>query len=78
MYRACELPLNYVDLNYIDVQGENYAQNFDELLKALNAGSPTSTLPASTAGNPPFKWKTPSIALMGGGAIPPRFCWVRS
>src|SRR5262245_53869140 len=24
MYRPCELPLNYVNLNYIDVQGENY------------------------------------------------------
>ncbi len=31
MYRACEVPLNYVDLNYIDVQGENYSRNFNEL-----------------------------------------------
>ena len=69
MYRACELPLNYVDLNYIDVQGESYAQNFDELLKVLNVGSKTSTLPASNVANPPFKWKTLPIALMGGGAI---------
>ena len=27
MYRFCELPLNYVDLNYIDMQGNNYGRN---------------------------------------------------
>src|SRR5574338_828887 len=27
-YRPCELPLNYLDLNYIDVQGDNYRKNF--------------------------------------------------
>jgi formylglycine-generating enzyme required for sulfatase activity len=69
MYRACELPLNYVDLNYIDAQGENYRQNFNELLKALNAGLTTATRPASNAGKPSFKWKTQSFALLGGGAI---------
>ena len=36
MYRACELPLNYVDMNYIDVQGENYRPNFEKLLQALD------------------------------------------
>jgi formylglycine-generating enzyme required for sulfatase activity len=36
MYRSCELPLNYVNLNYIDVQGENYRQNFEKLLDALD------------------------------------------
>ena len=36
LYRQCELPLNYLDLNFIDVQGENYHRNFDRILKALN------------------------------------------
>ncbi len=34
-YRRCELPLYYLNLNYIDVQGENYRKNFDEILRAL-------------------------------------------
>src|SRR5215213_10739505 len=57
MYRDCEVPLNYVDLNYIDVRGENYAQNFDELLQALGVNSTVSTLAASETGKPsrPFK-----------------------
>lgn len=36
LYRQCELPLNYLNLNYIDVQGSNYDKNFAELLRALN------------------------------------------
>ena len=35
MYRSCELPLNYLDLNYIDVQGENYKRKFADILRAL-------------------------------------------
>lgn len=35
MYRPCELSLNYLDLNYIDVQGQKYRQGFAELLKVL-------------------------------------------
>jgi Tol biopolymer transport system component len=35
MYRSCELPLNYLNLNYIDVQGNNYKRNFHEILSAL-------------------------------------------
>lgn len=61
--------MNYVDLNYIDVQGENYSQNFDELLKALGVGFPASTLPASQAGKPSFRWNAQSIALIGGGVL---------
>src|SRR5215216_5844157 len=57
MYRACEVPLNYVDLNYIDVQGDNYDRNFKELLKALNVGTAASVQPASRTGTPSFKWK---------------------
>ena len=68
MYRACELPLNYVDLNYIDVQGDNYGRNFGELLKALNADSTVSTLPSSRAEADSFPWKRQYL-LMGGGAL---------
>jgi formylglycine-generating enzyme required for sulfatase activity len=69
MYRSCEVPLNYVDLNYIDVQGDNYSRNLDELLKALDVGSTVSSLPASRAENPSAKWKPQHLALIGGGAI---------
>ena len=69
MYRACEVPLNYVDLNYIDVQGENYRRNFDELLKALGIGEAASTLPASLSMAPSVKRPTRSLAIMGGVAV---------
>jgi len=69
MYRACEIPLNYVDLNYIDLQGENYGRNFRQLLKALQVDSTPSALPASAARPPSFKWKPQYLALMGGGAV---------
>ena len=39
LYRQCELPLNYLDLNFIDVQGENYQRNFDKILKALSVAA---------------------------------------
>jgi formylglycine-generating enzyme required for sulfatase activity len=68
MYRACEVPLNYVDLNYIDVQGDKYERNFNELLKALDVGSTTSTLPASRPKTTSFPWK-PQYLLMGGGVL---------
>jgi formylglycine-generating enzyme required for sulfatase activity len=35
MYRSCDLPLNYLDLNYIDVQGEKYREEFADILRAL-------------------------------------------
>jgi hypothetical protein len=35
MYRSCALPLNYVNINYIDVQGSNYSHNFNQLLDGL-------------------------------------------
>jgi formylglycine-generating enzyme required for sulfatase activity len=47
MYRSCELPLNYLDLNYIDVQGENYQREFPDLLKALVVDVTKLTLPAT-------------------------------
>jgi len=36
MYRSCELTLNYLDLNYIDVQGDSYQGNFPGILRALS------------------------------------------
>jgi hypothetical protein len=46
-YRECELPLNYLDLNYIDVRGGNYQKNFPEILSALDrpGGSPLPPAP---------------------------------
>jgi len=65
LYRQCELPLNYLDLNYIDVQGENYDQNFGEILKAVGAAKaviPPSKIRASLP-----KLKTEyTIAIIGG------------
>jgi len=42
LYRPCELPLNYLNLNYVDVQGNNYRRNFDEILSALGNQQTTS------------------------------------
>lgn len=35
MYRQCKLPLNYLNLNYIDVREKNYQNKFPDLLQAL-------------------------------------------
>lgn len=43
MYRFCELPLNYVNLNYIDVQEGKYKQEFPKILHALNFSISNST-----------------------------------
>ncbi len=68
MYRSCELTLNYLDLNYIDVQNENYDQNFDELLKALRADE-TKTASPVTEVKRPFKLKTEYVvAIIGSSA----------
>lgn len=57
MYRPCELPLNYVDLNYIDVQGENYQRAFPDLLRALNLDPKTAPLPPTRKPSFPVKSK---------------------
>lgn len=44
MYRECELPLSFLNLNYVDVQGENYSRNFDKITRFLN----TTAVPASS------------------------------
>ncbi len=35
-YRPCDLPLYYLNVHYIDVQGTNYKRNFNEVLRALD------------------------------------------
>lgn len=74
MYRACDLPLNYLDLNYIDMHGENYRNGFLVLLRALSDTERT-VLPAEVAvhisENPDkeatgmSKSNTPDIPLSG-------------
>ena len=69
MYRSCELPLNYVDLNFIDVQGDNYGRNFNTLLRTLRVDpSAVNVLPGKVK-EPSRKPKYLYIALIGGGAI---------
>jgi hypothetical protein len=41
LYRQCELPFNYLNLNYIDVQGENYRQNYSKIIRCLSADPQT-------------------------------------
>lgn len=65
MHRPCELPLNYVDLNYIDVQGENYQRNFPDLLQALTIDPTKVSLPAGRVQKPPFEWKKTALAVGG-------------
>jgi hypothetical protein len=45
MYRECELPLGFMNVNYVDVQGENYSRNFDKITRFLN----TDSIPFSPA-----------------------------
>jgi hypothetical protein len=78
LYRKCEIPFNYLNLNYIDVQEQNYSQNFPRILKALGRASrnPLADVtraypkraPATRA--PASKSRTGSVlAILGGGAI---------
>lgn len=65
LYRPCELPLNYLNLNYIDVQGENYQRNFGALLDALTGDSTNRSLPPNGKPSmPSIPWRTASIGLM--------------
>lgn len=43
MYQPCELPLSYLNLNYIDVHGDNYKRGFNEILGALGSEQATSS-----------------------------------
>jgi Tol biopolymer transport system component len=74
MYRPCELPLSYINLNYIDMQGENYQRKFPDLLRALTIDPKTATLPVTK--KPAFQWKTTYfvsilvvLAMLFGGIL---------
>jgi hypothetical protein len=57
MHRECELPLGFLNLNYIDVQGENYSQNFGKITRFLNTNPRPPTSLERTSGK-----KGPSVA----------------
>jgi len=40
-YKKCELPLWLLDIHFIDVEGKNYQQNFQEILDALDIPKPS-------------------------------------
>ena len=67
MYRPCELPLNYVNLNYIDVQGENYRQHYEDLLRALTIDPKSATL--SRTKKPAFQQNIMDILSALGSPI---------
>ena len=52
LYRSCQLTLNYLNLNYIDVRRNNYKTNFDEILRAL--GSQQTVVPSQNMTSEPL------------------------
>lgn len=68
MYRHCDLPLNYLDLNYIDVQGKKYQQEFPDLLNALAIDSKNATPILAKVGKAPSRWKLAGM-IVGAVAI---------
>jgi len=66
LYRSCKLPLNYVNINYIDVRGDNYTLNFGEILKGLSVDK------AKITSLPRYSWykrRTPYVIVIGGAVI---------
>jgi formylglycine-generating enzyme required for sulfatase activity len=58
LYKPCDLPMYYLNVHYIDVQGTNYQQNFDEILNALDL-KPVVQMKPSRRGRKKFnqgKW----------------------
>jgi PKD repeat protein len=49
LLRECKLPLNYLDLNYIDVRDENYQRNFDKILEVLKELSGSHSIYTSSS-----------------------------
>ena len=66
LYRPCEIPLGYLDLNYIDVQGENYTENFNKLLRVLSVAPTATALPSAKTKKPVFNIKTEYIVAIVG------------
>jgi hypothetical protein len=48
-YKACDLPMSYLTLHYIDIQGKKYYQKFNEILRAI--------------GEHPVEQKKPSVPI---------------
>lgn len=65
MYRTCKLPLNYVNLNYIDARGDEYVQNFSKILSALDVQPDKEKMPSKRPG----RIKTQSMFMIGAGTI---------
>lgn len=71
-YRHCELPLNYLNLNYIDVQGDHYRENFDEIMRALKehpASSPPEKDAVQSFPTPPSGKKLNTKVVVLGVAL---------
>ena len=56
LYKQCELPLYYLNVHYIDFQGNKYKRNFDALLENLQGGlerqGEIEAIPASQTAKP--------------------------
>jgi hypothetical protein len=63
MYRECELPLGFLNLNFIDVQGANYARNFEKITRFLNTSS--LPLPSLERNSRKKRQNVASFALVG-------------
>ncbi len=75
MYRQCELPFDYLNLNYIDVQGENYQLNYEKILRSINPGAP-AFLPQIQKQSETFKPSSSrtlpiliGVLIIGGGLV---------
>lgn len=73
MYRECDLPLSFLNLNYVDVQGENYVRNFDKITRFLSTTPSSPLSPAiatpviKRAANP--RWNSQFYAVLGVIAV---------
>ena len=72
LYRECELPFNYLNLNYIDIQGGNYRQNFPNILEAidnkptmLKTAKNSAARPAQRTAHPPVKQSNTNKYVIG-------------
>jgi formylglycine-generating enzyme required for sulfatase activity len=77
MYRSCELPLNYLDLNYIDVQAEKYEQKFADILHALDSDQSKIALSSSKVRKRLFKFRYAAI-ISGAIVIIAVTLWILS
>ncbi|MCJ7432994.1 MAG: SUMF1/EgtB/PvdO family nonheme iron enzyme [Anaerolineales bacterium] len=69
-YRPCELRITYVNLHYVDVQGEKYKKNFNQILRALNIQSKPPKLVEKK--KPVVKKTKPAQVVTPQPVAPPR------